>query len=188
MGIILIEGNAEDKGYVLANNIRISFRELQMLLLLARGQEQEEIAKNLDLSINTVRNHIYNVMKKLGAKNRSQAVVKAIENGMFEVTTNKDLVGWLPEDYAWCWNCGRVFTVNEMAHKQNEPIEINHVIVDVPPDDICPYCYAYFDDSCYWNNLLRFNHDLPKTPDKNKVYHDLDFVNSYDEAEQYNED
>ncbi len=175
MGIILIEGNAEDKGYILENNVRISFLELQMLLLLARGQKHEDIAKNLYLSINTVRNHIYNVIKKLGAKNRSQAVVKAIENGMFKVITNKDLVGWAPEDYAWCWNCGRVFTVNELSQKQIGPIEINHVIVEVPPEDICPYCYAYFDDLCYWNNLLRYNPDLPKTPDKNKIYYGLEF-------------
>lgn len=180
MGIILIEGNAEDKGYILASNVRISFRELQMLLLLARGQEQEDIAKIFDLSINTVRNHIYNIMKKLGAKNRSQAIIKAIENGMFKVTTNKDLVGWLPEDYAWCWNCGKVFTINEMAQKYNEPIEINHVIVEVPPDNICPYCNADFDDACLWDNLVKYNTDLPKFPDKNKEYSNLDFISIYD--------
>jgi hypothetical protein len=75
-----------------------------------------------------------------------------------------------------------------MAQEQTESIEINHVKVEVPADDICPYCNAYFDDSCYWNNLLRFNPDLPETPDKSKVYPNLDFVSSDYEVEKNNED
>ncbi|MFZ7134317.1 MAG: response regulator transcription factor, partial [Eubacteriales bacterium] len=135
MGIKLIRGNGEDGGYVLQNNIRISLRELQILLFLARGQEQKEIAEHFGISINTVRNHIYNAMVKLGAINKPQAVIKAIENGMFIVSDNKDLVGWSPKDFLWCWKCGKVFTFDEIAQRKNEPVEINHVWIDVPPSN-----------------------------------------------------
>ena len=145
-------------------------------MLLARGEEHTDIAKDLNISVSTVRGHIYNAINKLGARNRSHVIVKAIENGMFEITANKDLIGYKPDEYCWCWKCGKVFTVNEIVKEQSEPIEINHMIVDVPPDDVCPHCHAYFDNSCYWDCLIKYNLDLSQIPDRNKVYKNLDYV------------
>ncbi|MDX9986686.1 MAG: helix-turn-helix transcriptional regulator [Dehalococcoidales bacterium] len=179
MGIRLIEGNAEDKGYILENNIHVTFRELQVLFLLARGQEQSEIAKQFGISINTVRNHIYNVMIKLNAKNRSQAIVKALENGIFEIVKSKYLVKKSASEYGWCWKCNKVFLIKDWVTIQLEPIEINHVMVNPSPYPACPYCKEEFDISCLWSYLLDYNPELPKVPNKNKTYKNLDYVRSY---------
>jgi DNA-binding NarL/FixJ family response regulator len=57
----------------------ISGRESEILSMLARGLTGEEIARRLVLSPETVRTHIRNAMEKLGAKTRTEAVVKALE-------------------------------------------------------------------------------------------------------------
>jgi DNA-binding NarL/FixJ family response regulator len=59
----------------------LSNRESEILGLLADGLTGEEIAKRLVLSPETVRTHIRNAMEKLGAKTRTEAVVKGLETG-----------------------------------------------------------------------------------------------------------
>ena len=176
MGIKLAKGGAEDRGYIIGKNTHVTFRELQILLLVARGLEHQEIAERFGIRINTVRNHVYNLMVKLGANNRTQAIIRAIENGMFQVTRDKGLVGWSPDDFFWCWKCARVFTVDETVRSEPEKIEVNHVWIETPLDDLCPYCNNNFDKDCDWEWLLRYNPDLPKIPDRNTVYPNLDYV------------
>jgi DNA-binding NarL/FixJ family response regulator len=57
----------------------LSSRESEILGLLAEGLTGEQIAKRLVLSPDTVRTHVRNAMEKLGARTRTEAVVKAIE-------------------------------------------------------------------------------------------------------------
>ncbi len=52
-------------------------REVEMLGFLAQGKSNKEIARDLDLSPNTIKTHLSNLYQKLGAKNRTQAVTKA---------------------------------------------------------------------------------------------------------------
>jgi len=59
----------------------LSSRESEILGLLACGQTGEQIAKRLVLSPETVRTHIRNAMEKLGARTRTEAVVKALDTG-----------------------------------------------------------------------------------------------------------
>lgn len=59
----------------------LSSREAEILGLLAEGLTGQEIAKRLVLSPETVRTHIRNAMEKLGAKTRTEAVVKALDLG-----------------------------------------------------------------------------------------------------------
>ena len=54
-------------------------REVEMLDFLARGKSNKEIARDLKLSPNTVKTHLANLYEKLGVKNRTQAVSKAVE-------------------------------------------------------------------------------------------------------------
>jgi DNA-binding NarL/FixJ family response regulator len=52
-------------------------RELQVLRLLARGQNQREIAEELVISSRTVGTHIEHILEKLGVRSRSQAIALA---------------------------------------------------------------------------------------------------------------
>lgn len=58
--------------------IDLSPRELQILRLLAGGLSNKEIARAVFLAEGTVRNHISNLLAKLDCRDRTQAVLKAI--------------------------------------------------------------------------------------------------------------
>lgn len=60
----------------------LSQRELEVLALLKLGLEGREMADRLVVSEKTVRNHLSNIYAKLGAKNRTQAVVLAQRAGL----------------------------------------------------------------------------------------------------------
>jgi len=56
-------------------------REREVFNLLVLNKSTREIAADLDISEKTVRNHISNVMQKLGVKGRAQAVVELLKLG-----------------------------------------------------------------------------------------------------------
>lgn len=58
--------------------IDLSERELQILRLLAGGFSNKEIARAIFLAEGTVRNHVSNILAKLDCRDRTQAVLKAI--------------------------------------------------------------------------------------------------------------
>ena len=60
-------------------SLALTDRELQILELLAAGQANKEIARDLDVSPNTVKTHIANLFQKLEAERRTQAIQKARE-------------------------------------------------------------------------------------------------------------
>ena len=55
-------------------------REKEILLLLASGATNEEISRMLFVSPHTVKTHIYNILRKLGVKNRLQAALWAAKH------------------------------------------------------------------------------------------------------------
>jgi DNA-binding NarL/FixJ family response regulator len=57
-------------------------RELAVLRQIARGQNNAEIAATLFVSRETVKTHVRNVLDKLDARDRTQAVVRAYELGI----------------------------------------------------------------------------------------------------------
>ncbi|MGW0392675.1 response regulator [Streptomyces sp. NPDC003042] len=59
-------------------------RELEIWRLLAAGLDNAEIARDLDISISTVKNHITGIFGKLGVRDRAQAVIAAYESGLVE--------------------------------------------------------------------------------------------------------
>ncbi|MDO5579937.1 MAG: response regulator transcription factor [Planctomycetia bacterium] len=63
----------------------LTFREKQIILYVARGLGNKEIAAILGLSKNTVKEHISNVLRKLGARDRTQAAVIALKNGIISL-------------------------------------------------------------------------------------------------------
>jgi len=53
---------------------QLTKRELQVIRHIAEGDTNKQIALKLRLSHQTVRRHVYNLMKKLNARNRAHAV------------------------------------------------------------------------------------------------------------------
>mgnify|MGYP005841606639 FL=1 len=58
--------------------------ELRVLRLIAAGQTTEQIAEQLFVADKTVKNHLANVYRKLGARNRSHAVAEAYRQGLLK--------------------------------------------------------------------------------------------------------
>ena len=59
----------------------LTLREREVFELLVQNQNTKEIAENLNISEKTVRNHISNVMQKLGCKGRAGAIVELLKIG-----------------------------------------------------------------------------------------------------------
>ncbi|MEO0796235.1 MAG: response regulator transcription factor [Verrucomicrobiota bacterium] len=60
-------------------------RELETLKLLGEGKSNKDIAEDLDIAPATVKIHIANIREKLGAVDRTQAVVIAYKRGILQV-------------------------------------------------------------------------------------------------------
>jgi two-component system NarL family response regulator len=64
---------------------RLTDREMEVLRLVAKGRNNRDIAKELFISENTVKNHIRNILEKLHLHSRMQAVVYAVREKMLEI-------------------------------------------------------------------------------------------------------
>ena len=60
-------------------------RELEVLVQVANGMFNKEIAINLNISERTVKNHISNIFKKIDVSDRTQAAVFAIKNNLVKI-------------------------------------------------------------------------------------------------------
>lgn len=60
-------------------------RELEVLIQVANGMFNKEIATSLDISERTVKNHISNIFKKIDVSDRTQAAVFAIKNDLIKL-------------------------------------------------------------------------------------------------------
>ena len=69
----------EQQGSPLAH---LSSRELDVLRLIANGMENAEIAAELNISPRTAKNHVSNILTKLGLPSRVQAAVYAVRQGV----------------------------------------------------------------------------------------------------------
>jgi len=60
-------------------------REYEIFKLLIKNEGTKEIADKLCISEKTVRNHISNVIGKLGVTSRTQAIITLMKNGIINV-------------------------------------------------------------------------------------------------------
>ncbi|MDX2229525.1 MAG: response regulator transcription factor [Leptolyngbyaceae cyanobacterium bins.349] len=63
----------------------LSPREFEVLSLMAKGKNNKAIASELNITENTVKFHVTNVMIKLGASDRTHAVVNALQQGIIKL-------------------------------------------------------------------------------------------------------
>ena len=63
---------------------KISPRERDILVLLARGASNKEMARELQLAESTIKIHVQNILRKLNLSSRVQAAVYAVEHGIVE--------------------------------------------------------------------------------------------------------
>ncbi len=67
---------------------QLTDRELQVLQLVEAGRRNREIAELLRVSIKTVEFHLSNILGKLGAQSRTEAVVRAWQTGMLQLNAS----------------------------------------------------------------------------------------------------
>lgn len=65
--------------------LRLTERELEVLRLVARGMNNREIAKELFISENTVKNHVRNILEKLQLHSRMEAVMYAVKEKLLDL-------------------------------------------------------------------------------------------------------
>jgi DNA-binding NarL/FixJ family response regulator len=80
LGRVRRDGLGEEPEDALADEL--SSRELEVLRLVARGMENAEIAQELGISPRTAKNHVSNILAKLGMPSRIQAAIYAVRRGL----------------------------------------------------------------------------------------------------------
>jgi DNA-binding NarL/FixJ family response regulator len=65
-------------------SLALTARETEVLNLVARGKSNREIAAALDIAVNTVKNHLKNILEKLHLENRVQAATFALREGLVD--------------------------------------------------------------------------------------------------------
>ncbi|MET9731544.1 response regulator transcription factor [Streptomyces sp. NPDC006458] len=79
----LAQGGADDRDPADAERLdALTVREREVLVLVAGGHSNDEIAERLTVSPLTVKTHVNRAMAKLGARDRAQLVVIAYESGL----------------------------------------------------------------------------------------------------------
>ncbi|MGO9679987.1 MAG: response regulator [Candidatus Sulfotelmatobacter sp.] len=64
---------------------QLSAREIAVLRLIGEGNANKQIADKLSIAETTVKNHISNILSKLGANDRAHAVTVALQRGIIEL-------------------------------------------------------------------------------------------------------
>ena len=63
-------------------DVPLTAREMQVLRHVALGLSNKEIAKSLTISVETVKEHVQNILRKLSVSDRTQAAVWAVRRGL----------------------------------------------------------------------------------------------------------
>ena len=65
----------------------LSEREMEVLQLMAKGFSNKEIGRSLWIGETTVKTHVSHILRKLGAADRTQAVLTAVKSGLVRITS-----------------------------------------------------------------------------------------------------
>lgn len=81
----ILRGHLRHQEIVGSREPRLTGREIEILRHVAAGETSREIGRVLFISENTVKNHIRNVLDKLGLHSRSEAVLYAVRESLIEL-------------------------------------------------------------------------------------------------------
>src|SRR5918998_2874240 len=81
----LVSREREEKREVLQAIESLTSREREILQTLAEGLESREIAEKLNITVETERTHMVNILHKLGVHSRLQVLVFAVRHGLVEI-------------------------------------------------------------------------------------------------------
>lgn len=70
-----------------AESAEVTDRELEIIQLISEGLSNKQIARDLELSLYTVKNHVHNILDKLGVRDRREAVSFAVREGWIKQPT-----------------------------------------------------------------------------------------------------
>jgi two-component system NarL family response regulator len=82
----LARRDAEEEPAKHAPAPKLTEREMEVLRLVARGMNNRDIAKELFISENTVKNHVRNILEKLQIHSRMEAVMIAVREKLIEIS------------------------------------------------------------------------------------------------------
>ncbi len=74
-----------DKNEFFVSEDILSSREKEVLKFLSKGLNNHQIAKELNISVHTAKAHVHNIFEKLSVKDRTNAVVKAIQHRLINI-------------------------------------------------------------------------------------------------------
>lgn len=184
MAINVREGTAVDGGFIIKNNIHITKRELEALALIGMGLNNNEAAGRLGVSVNTVRNHIWNLMQKLGANSRAHAIVLAVQNGIIEVKHERSLSTDVREfaKYVLCILCGKAALSDDYKEVEPKKVVINHVEYEIDTLPKCPTegCRGDLGYTLDWDEVRKHHTEYPEIPEHGVVYdYDIEWFRGY---------
>lgn len=176
MNIYIKKGDAKDGGFLIRGNVHVTRRELMVLMLMANGISNVEIAKRFGIKLQTVRYHLRNIVKKLRAGNLANAVAMCIHFGMLRIAWYEDRSvddeGREKSLYVWCLHCERTYLRGQFRKVKGEKFVVKNVEYDTSYDG-CLYedCNgSAVIDVFDWNKIRSEHPAYPEIPEKGKVY------------------
>jgi DNA-binding NarL/FixJ family response regulator len=86
VGLLRFAGTRREEEYEARQAIeKLTSREIEVLQALAEGLDSEGIAEKLHIALRTERNHMANILSKLGVHSQLQALVFALRHGVVEI-------------------------------------------------------------------------------------------------------
>jgi len=80
--LLKVAGAMRREVSTMRNDVSLTAREMQVLRHLALGLSNKEIGRSLTISIETVKEHVQNILRKVSVADRTQAAVWAIKTGL----------------------------------------------------------------------------------------------------------
>ena len=71
------------------DNLGLSVRETEVLGLIVNGRSNDQISKELFISLATTKTHVRNILSKLNVEDRTQAAVMALRVGLFDLNARE---------------------------------------------------------------------------------------------------